>query len=130
MTENLDDSKAPSISFVFVPPYGAFLNLKGEVHRASPTQFRVAVCIKVHGGWWTKPYWDAPLTAIFPDGTFSVEITTGGEDEHATEIAAFLVPADYRPHSLAGEESIPAELLTRAVAQARAERSPTSPAPA
>jgi hypothetical protein len=33
-----------------------------------PSEHRVAVYIYVNGGWWTKPFRDAPLTSINCDG--------------------------------------------------------------
>jgi hypothetical protein len=77
----------------------------------------------VQEGWWNKPYWDTPTTAISADGSFSVDITTGGQDEQASEIAAFVVPDGYQPPGLRGETELPAELLRRSVAHAEAARS-------
>jgi hypothetical protein len=71
-----------------------------------------------------KPYWDAPRTAILPDGTFSVGIVTGGNDELATEVIALLVPADHFPPHMAGDSELPSALVKKAVATAAVERSP------
>lgn len=113
----------PKIEFTYVPPYGSFENLRGKVTGVKPDEFRVAVYIYV-GGWWTKPYWTLPLTTIRSDGTWTCDITTGGSDQYATRIAAFLVPAGYDPPLMSGGSSLPAELDDHAVAKVEAERSP------
>ncbi len=83
---------------------------------------RVAVYIQVDGGWWTKPSWDSPCTPISADGSFSVNITTGGNDEEANEIAAFLIPVEYYPPSLRGEPELPAELYEKSLAHVNVTR--------
>jgi hypothetical protein len=109
-----------------VPAYGSNDYLKGIVHHPDSDQLRVAVYIRVHGGWWTKPYWDSPATPISDDGSFAVNITTGGHDEQATEIAAFVIPAQYYPPGLRGEPEIPSELAQKALARAHIARSPVA----
>jgi hypothetical protein len=121
--EPLPGSTDQTIEFTSVPAYGSFLNLKGIVRHVDADKVRVAVYIRVNGGWWTKPYWDSPATSITPDGSFSVDITTGGHDEQASEIAAFLIPSEYYPPGLRGDTELPAELLQKALAQASVARS-------
>ncbi|MBI1814656.1 MAG: hypothetical protein HYR72_06745 [Deltaproteobacteria bacterium] len=122
-TEPAPEAANQAIEFTSVPAYGSFLNLKGIVRHVDPEKLRVAVYIRVNGGWWTKPYWDSPATSISPDGSFSVDITTGGHDEQATDIAAFLIPVDYYPPGLRGDVQLPAELLQKALARATIARS-------
>jgi len=122
-TEPLPRSTDQTIEFTSVPAYGSFLNLKGIVRHVDTEKLRIAVYIRVNGGWWTKPYWDSPATSIAPDGSFSVDITTGGHDEQATEIAAFLIPGEYYPPGLRGDAELPAELLQKALARANVARS-------
>jgi len=122
-TEPLPDSTDLTIEFTSVPAYGSYVNLNGIVRDVDPEKFRIAAYIRVFGGWWTKPYWDAPATQIAPDGTFSVNITTGGQDEQASDVAAFLIPAEYYPPGLRGEPELPAELLQKALARADVTRS-------
>lgn len=72
---------APKIEFSAVPPYGSFDDLRGVVTGVGPlTSYRVVVYVFVikSGGWWLKPYFENPVTAINEDGTFVVDITTGG----------------------------------------------------
>jgi hypothetical protein len=113
------------LEFTSVPAYGTNSDLLGIVHHDDTENLRIATYIRVHGGWWTKPYWDSPATMISSDGSFAVKITTGGHDERATEIAAFVIPADYYPPGLRGEAELPAELLQKAVARAQVSRAPT-----
>jgi hypothetical protein len=86
----------PVIEFTHVPPYGSFDDLQGRTACVAPANYRVAVYIFV-AGWYNKPHWSAPLTPIRSDGTWTCDITTGGTDQLATRIAAFLVPAGYNP---------------------------------
>ena len=80
------------IAFTDVPPIGSFDNLRGQVWHVEPDLNGVAVYIKVNGGWWIKPYFNEPVTRINCDGTWNCDITTGGIDSQATEVAAFLIP--------------------------------------
>lgn len=112
---------APSIEFTFVPPLGSFQNLKGRVLHVDPAH-RVVVYIEVNGQWWVKPFANAPLTTITSDGSFVVDITTGGIDEKATRIAAYLIPVEYTPPVLLGSRTIPAELEEKSVEKAEVNR--------
>jgi YVTN family beta-propeller protein len=111
----------PALELVYVPAYGSFEDLHGRVRGVDPGDHKVAVYIYV-SGWWTKPYWDAPLTAIQSDGSWSCDITTGGMDQFATQIAAFLVPNGFSPPLMAGESVLPAELFEHSVANVLVER--------
>jgi len=113
----------PSIEFTNVPPYGSFANLVGRVSYASPADFAVAVYIRVEGGWWSKPYWDSSVTAIRSDGTWTCDITTGGIDEQATEIQAYLIAGSYKPPLMSGGSTLPGALA--AFPHASVTRSPT-----
>jgi hypothetical protein len=114
----------PLIAFTSVPPYGSFEELKGQVKNVSPADYTVVVYIYV-GGWWTKPYWSDPLTAIQDDSSWVCDITTGGSDEQATAIVAYLVPQGYDPPLMGGESTLPVELDQRAVAKVSVTRTPT-----
>jgi hypothetical protein len=115
------------LEFTSVPVYGTTSHLKGIVRHDDAANLKIAVYIRVYGGWWTKPYWDSPAIPIAEDGTFSVNITTGGHDEHATEIVAFVIPAQYYPPGLRGEAELPAELIQKSVARAQVARAPIVP---
>ncbi len=112
----------PGIAFTHVPPRGSSQNLEGEVMHVTPADYRVAVYILVGSGWWTKPTFASPLTVIDDDGTFVTDITTGGIDQTASAVAAFLVPAEYAPPRAGGLGSLPAELEQNALASVQVER--------
>lgn len=114
---------SPTLNFVQVPPHGSFTDLTGQVLHVDPSAYRVAVYIYV-SGWWTKPTFANPLTTIQSDGTWAADITTGGSDQNATRIAAFVVQADYAPPLLGGSASLPAELSQSAVVWQEITRNP------
>jgi len=115
---------SPALEFAYIPSYGSFENLKGRALHVRPQEYRVAVYIYVAGGWWTKPYWDRPLTNIRPDGNWSCDITTGGIDQQTTRIAAYLVPVGYNPPLARGGATLPRELEEKAVTGLEVTRSP------
>jgi len=114
-------SEEPLVAFTHVPPYGSTEHLAGCVENVEFAAHAVAVYIFV-GGWWTKPTFAAPLSAIGPDGTWSCHITTGGSDAYATQIAAYLVPLTYAPPLAEGWPQLPDALDANAVASVRATR--------
>jgi exo-beta-1,3-glucanase (GH17 family) len=107
-----------AIEFTDVPSIGSFDNLRGQVWHVEPDLNGVAVYIKVNGGWWIKPYFNDPVTEINCDGTWDCDITTGGIDEQATEVAAFLIPLTYSPPLAVGWSSLPDPLYMNALAYA------------
>jgi hypothetical protein len=114
-----------TIEFTHIPAYGSFEDLEGRVICVGPVQldkYRIVIYIKVRGGWWIKPDTAHKLTPIQNDGSWKADITTGGVDETATEIIAFLVRADYDPPALLGAKDLPNELEENALAQNKAER--------
>ena len=108
----------PSIELTYIPPYGSWDpgSTKGQVWHVKPVDYRVAVYIKVENRWWTKPYWNNPLTIILPNGAWTCDITTGGIDQRATEIAVFLIPFNYSPPLMSGGSTLPSELYDNATA--------------
>jgi hypothetical protein len=112
-----------SIEFTSVPAWGTYANLQGAISNAVPSEHGVAVYIYVEG-WWTKPYFAAPVTTISADGTWTCDITTGGADQDATRIIAFLVPNGYSPPLMSGQSTLPQALYDTALDYAYAERSP------
>lgn len=114
---------SPQLMFVHVPAYSSFDDLQGKVTCVDLASYKVAVYIFV-SGWWTKPLWDTPAVSIQSDGSWSADITTGGVDQQATKIAAFLVPSDFSPPLLRGEQVLPAELYANALAYVTVDREP------
>jgi hypothetical protein len=111
----------PWIDFTDLPEYGTNERLYGEVGNVEPANFRVAVYINVEG-WWTKPYFNSPLTLIDADRKWSCSIVTGGYDRHATKIAAYLLPAGIIPPQMRGGTVLPE--IPEAVAFVQVERGP------
>lgn len=117
----------PSIDFTYVPPYGSSHSLQGSALHASPASFNVVIYIYVPGfGWVVKPTLAQPLTSIQQDGSWASAIVTGGSDQLATQIAAFLIPNTYSPPLLVGAQTLPAELSANAAASKLVARTPGS----
>jgi exo-beta-1,3-glucanase (GH17 family) len=112
----------PAMELTSVPPIGSSENLRGQVWHVAPTNYGVAVYIKVLGGWWTKPFWNDPVTPIACDGSWTCDITTGGEDTQATDIAAFLIPLTYTPPAATWADTLPTELYTNSLAHVEVKR--------
>jgi exo-beta-1,3-glucanase (GH17 family)/photosystem II stability/assembly factor-like uncharacterized protein len=112
---------SPLLEFTSVPELNTFDNLRGRVLHVNPYLYKVLVYIYI-SGWWVKPYANRPLTTIAGDGTWIADITTGGIDEKATRIAAFLVRSTYRPPILLGDSTIPNDVYNNAAARAATTR--------
>lgn len=106
-----------SVELTSVPALGSQELLRGRVTGVDPAKHRVAVCIAVFGGWWTKPSWAQPATMIQADSGWTCDIYTGGADGCASHVAAFVVPADYGIPLLGGEPVLPAGLEKAALAR-------------
>lgn len=100
------------VEFTYIPPYGSYVNLRGHVSGVTPADYKVAVYIRVANTWWTKPYSAQPLTTINANSTWTCDITTGGSDNLADRIAAFLLPNGYSPPIALGVPYLDSELYT------------------
>lgn len=108
---------APSIEITNLPSFGSFNNLGGRVLNAGSSTNRVAVFIFVPGaGWYTKPTCGAPLTIIDTNGSWTADITTGGADQNATQIAALLVSSNYNQPCVQDVSALPTNVLQQAIA--------------
>lgn len=114
----------PRLMVTYVPQQGDLDDLEGIVLHANPDDYRVVVYIYVPGanGWWIKPAFDFPYTEIEEDGYWSTPIFTGGIDDEATKIAAFLIPYDYEPPAAAGLGSLPQALYNASVSEVEVNR--------
>jgi hypothetical protein len=90
---------------------------------APPADHKIAVYIRVGSGWWTKPSWASALTAINCDGSWTCDITTGGNDHLANTIAAYLVPNGYAPPLASGQSTLAPELMENSIAHLEVLRS-------
>ena len=112
---------SPGVEFTHIPPYGSTENLEGRVTNVNVNAYGVAVYVYV-GGWWSKPTFAQPLSTIRSDGTWTCDITTGGSDAYATQLAAYLVPLTYAPPLAEGWPQLPDALASNAVASLRVTR--------
>jgi hypothetical protein len=103
-----------SIAFTHVPAMGTSEDLSGRVLHVSPADHRVVVYICVAGSWWIKPYWADPTTIINDDGTWTCDVTTGGNDAYATDYVAYVIAADYTPDSSYDEATMEANSVASA----------------
>lgn len=115
----------PRIEFTFVPRYGSFDDLRGQIWHVRSVDYWVVVYIYV-SFWWIKPTFDRPLTIINCDGRWTADITTGGFDQNATKIKAFLVPHGFKPPLVGGARELPAVLDSVAIAQVEVTRGPSA----
>ena len=118
----------PVISFTYVPPYGSPSAGVSELLQveASGVLFQnyvVATYIDVGGGWWTKPYFASPTVALTASGAAAIPIVTGGNDQLASAIEAYLIPSTCAPPQ-AGGGGLPA--LPCAVASLQVSRTQSS----
>jgi len=105
------------IELTSIPPLGSTANLYGRAWHVLPTDYKIVVYIYVGYNWWIKPYYASPLTAIANDGSWVCDITTGGSDQNASQIAVYLIPNSYSPPLIGGVATLPAELDTNSVAK-------------
>ena len=113
-----ESTRSPKLRLTYVPPMDATGKLEGYALNVDPDAYRVVVYIYVPDakGWWTKPFFNQPYTYIESDGHWSTSIFTGGIDNQATKVAAYLVPIGYGAPAAAGLSSLPLELISESVA--------------
>ncbi len=91
-------ASAQTIEINGLPPAGAAGQIVGSVSGVDFSTHEVAAYLHIDGGgWWTKPSLGMPTVPINPDGTFSVNIGTGGIDEFASTYAVSVVPTGTTP---------------------------------
>ncbi len=106
----------PAVHFTHVPAYGSTDTVKGIVTGIDdPENYKLAVFINYYG-WYNVPSSTQRLTNISSDGSWECNITRGGFGRNATEIDAFLVPADFVPTKVSGRYGLPADLKGNATA--------------
>jgi exo-beta-1,3-glucanase (GH17 family) len=115
----------PEIEFTFVPRYGSSDDLRGQIWHVKPVEYWVVVYIYV-SSWWIKPYDNRPFTIIDCDGGWTADIVTGGFDQNATRIKAFLIPHGFKPPTVLGERELPSVLDSVAIAKVEVTRDPSA----
>ncbi len=118
----IDGPGIPAVELTFVPPIGSARDLTGRIRHIAPADVRIATYIRVHGGYWgTKPYWGQPVS-LEPDGTFVVDVTTGGSDAAAAEIVVVVLPKGVVPPVASGQSTLPVGLDALAIARVAVQR--------
>lgn len=112
----------PAVELTFVPPRASMQDLRGRVLHLRPADHAVAVYIRVAGNWWMKPTLAQPKTVVLPDGSWVCDITTGGIDEQADAIAAFVIPKESAVPVALGTTTVPSVLNSIAVASVQVSR--------
>ncbi|MBV9464231.1 MAG: VCBS repeat-containing protein [Verrucomicrobiae bacterium] len=107
----------PEVHLTSWPALGVGGSVSGRVAALNAGDYKVVVYIYVPGwGWAIKPTLANPYTSINADGTWSANITTGGNDANASRIVAFLFrSSQYSPPVFSQASTLPAELSTRTV---------------
>jgi hypothetical protein len=118
----VDGPGTPTMTLIQVPPLGSTAHLQGQALHVSWTDYAVATYIYVNG-WWIKPTFTSPLTPIDITGAWDCDVTTGGNDTNATQMAAFLIPLTFTPPLLGGASALPQELYQNSVAKTNVFRS-------
>lgn len=115
---------APELRITQVAAFDDCGYVRGTVSGVAASGYRVAVLIYLPGaGWWSKPFCDPRVVTIGGDGRWSVDICTGGNDEKATMVEAYLLPvqavATAYPSCVMGAGCVPQALKNAAVASDR-----------
>jgi hypothetical protein len=101
----------PGVSITSVAPYGTSGFVRGTTFGIKNRNYDgVATYIYVDGRWWTKPYYDSPISSLEPNGSWSADIDTGGIDIYATQVKVFLIPKGFEVPIVGGESSLPDSL--------------------
>ncbi|HVP54571.1 MAG TPA: glycoside hydrolase family 16 protein [Candidatus Eisenbacteria bacterium] len=119
----------PALGFTHIPAWGTWGDpLQGQAYGVNPSDFQVTVVILIEGlGWYAKPYCDYSLTHAYTvpldsNGHWSASITTGGVDQTAIKIAAYLIPKTYTPPCSYASGGLPSEVDANSVAHVLADR--------
>lgn len=86
---------AQTIKITSFPEFGQQGLLHGKTDVANPGNYSVAcyVFVQEAGGWWgPKPSTSQPLTPVNPDGSFSIQFISGGNDHYCSRFFVCLWP--------------------------------------
>jgi uncharacterized protein (TIGR03437 family) len=99
---------SPGLVITSIPDYGSTSAtiLRGRVTNIGPDKYgdyKLAVMVAIEGlGYYSKPFCNPLFTAINSDGAWSANIVTGGVDELATTIVAYLMRAGFQTTCVLG----------------------------
>jgi uncharacterized protein (TIGR03437 family) len=119
VTANFTQAAAANLQVLSISPYGASPGtITGRVTGGDPSSLQVTALDFVSGqGWFTKPTCASPATALAQDGSFSVLLTTGGQDPYSTRVAVLVLPASVSVGCYTQSSGLPPELTRQALAQ-------------
>jgi uncharacterized protein (TIGR03437 family) len=111
-------ASTPTVVIQTLSPFGSSPGLvSGMVKGVDPRDVKIAALIFVSGlGYYTKPTCAATSTVPRADGSFSIQLTTGGVDHLMTRLALLVVPAAAQVPCYTGVAGVPPELSRVAVA--------------
>ncbi|MEZ5039750.1 MAG: glycosyl hydrolase family 17 protein [Saprospiraceae bacterium] len=111
-----NDLGRPNVTFNQIPTFGDPGGiLCGKVDGIRPCDYNLALYIKVNGSWWVKPTYADKKIRLACDGSFCIDVVTGGQDRYATEYQLFLLDKDCNPPGLGNAGSIPDSLYEKAI---------------
>lgn len=96
--------------------------ITGIVDGIRPCDYFLFAAIRVNGRYYEKPFSDNKITRINCDGTFYLDYTTGGGDEHADQIVLLLLPKGTALPRVFFAPEIPQQLFEASVTQIVIER--------
>jgi hypothetical protein len=106
-----------TIDITQLPAYANSGLLQGKVGGVTPSDYAVATYLQIEGaGWWSKPAAASPTVSVSANGSFSVNVVTGGLDARATIYCVALIPQGSSPALALGSGRVPRELDDLAVA--------------
>ena len=106
-TALVQSARAQTIEITGLPAPGAAGQITGTVTGLDHSTSEVAAYLYIEGGgWWTKPNFGMPTVPIDPDGSFSINIGTGGSDELASMYTVSVVPTGTTPPQMEGASTL------------------------
>ena len=108
-SEPAEDVRIEILSY---PECGSPLDIQGVIMGTSSYDvYRIISYVFIEGsGWWTRPYSDSAKVPIHADGTFEVDLTTGGLDDLAEILYLAVCDEDTTIPILSGSAHIPDSL--------------------
>ena len=94
----------PYVVITYSPPQGVWMEAQGMACGVDPAQYKIVLYnfVPAAGGWWIKPMFAEPKTAINYYGSWS-----NGLEGPGTMMRAYLIPNDVEPPAAAGWSDIP-----------------------
>ncbi len=100
-------ANAQSIQITDIPLPGSAGEILGSVSDVDFATHEVAAYLYIEGnGWWTKPTFGTPTVPINQDGSFMVDLGTGGLDGLASTYAVSVVPIGSTPPQMQNSNTL------------------------